>query len=158
MWLSRPVWILPGRKSIRQVFLWCGCLMTKPTKWHVRPANRGFLLPWKPEYPPSLISVFAVRMKKALSTHWTHSEDWSDWVDALADLSLRWAHTHFVLVLSRGRLYHASCMDHGNCVRQHSYCINLNLADGWVREGERVCAKVLVAYSAGISCCQFWLW
>ena len=23
------------------------------------------------------------------------SEDWSDWADAQADLSLRWAHTHF---------------------------------------------------------------
>ena len=36
--------------------------------------------------------VFAVRMKKAwaLTTHWVHSKDWSDWVDAQADLSLRW--------------------------------------------------------------------
>ena len=25
-----------------------------------------------------------------------HSEDWSDWADAQADLSVRWAHTHFV--------------------------------------------------------------
>ena len=36
------------------------CLMTKPTKWHVHPANsdqRG--------HPPSLIRVLAVRMKKA---------------------------------------------------------------------------------------------
>ena len=24
------------------------------------------------------------------------SEDWSDWADAQADVSLRWAHTHFV--------------------------------------------------------------
>ena len=30
------------------------------------------------------------------------SEDWLDWVDAQADLSLRWAHTHFVgFVMSR---------------------------------------------------------
>ena len=30
------------------------------------------------------------------------SEDWSDWADAQADLSLRWAHTHFVgFVMSR---------------------------------------------------------
>ena len=73
----------------------------------------------QPGHPPSLIRVFAVRMKKpwALATHWAHSEDsdqpghlpslWSDWADAQADLSLRWAdaqadlnlhwvHTHFV--------------------------------------------------------------
>ena len=31
-------------------------LMTKPTKWQVRPANTG-----QPGHPPSLIGVFAVR-------------------------------------------------------------------------------------------------
>ena len=96
----------------------------------------------QPGHPPSLIRVFAVRMKKAwdlsyplsaqrmprltwvfagrtaillvlscrgsesllsarrklgsLSFHWQHSEDWSEWEDAQADLSLRWAHIHFV--------------------------------------------------------------
>ena len=50
-------------------------------------------------HPPSLIRVFAVRMKKAwvlsypLSTQRRH---WLDWADAQADLSLRWAHSHFV--------------------------------------------------------------
>ena len=43
---------------------------------------------------PSLISVFAVRRKKAwvlsyvLMAQWRL---WSDWADAQADLSLRWA-------------------------------------------------------------------
>ena len=47
----------------------------------------------------SLIRVFAVRMKKAwvlsypLSAQWRL---WSDWADAQADLSLRWAHNHIV--------------------------------------------------------------
>ena len=48
---------------------------------------------------PSLIWVFAVRMKK----HWVLSYPlsaqrrlWSAWADAQADLSLRWAHSHFV--------------------------------------------------------------
>ena len=64
----------------------------------------------QPGHPPSLIRVFAVRMKKAwvlIATHWADSEDsdqpghpqrrlWSDWADAQANLSLRWAHTHFV--------------------------------------------------------------
>ena len=53
----------------------------------------------QPGHPPSLIRVFAVRMKKAwvlsysLSAQWRL---WSDWVDAKADLSLRWVHTLFV--------------------------------------------------------------
>ena len=52
----------------------------------------------QPGHPPSLIRVFAVRMKK----HWILSYRlsalrrlWSDWADAQADLSLHWAHSHF---------------------------------------------------------------
>ena len=42
-------------------------------------------------------AVFAVCMKKlgSLASRWVHCEDWSDWVDAQADLSLRWAHRSF---------------------------------------------------------------
>ena len=53
----------------------------------------------QPGHPPSLIRVFAVRMKKPwilsypLSAQWRL---WSDWADVQADLSLRWAHSHFV--------------------------------------------------------------
>ena len=49
----------------------------------------------QPGHPPSLIRIFAVRMKKAwvlsypLSAQRRFGSDW-------ADLSLRWAHTHFV--------------------------------------------------------------
>ena len=52
--------------------------MTKPTKWHV----------------PSPIGVFTVRMKKALVLSCPLNAQrrlWSDWADAQADLSLRWA-------------------------------------------------------------------
>ena len=48
---------------------------------------------------PSLIRVFAVRMKKPwvlsypLSAQWRL---WSDWAHVQADPSLRWAHCHFV--------------------------------------------------------------
>ena len=69
-------------------------LMTKPTKWHVRPANT----------PPSLITVFAVPRKKAWVLSYLLSAQrrlisqgiQSDWADAQADLSLLWAHSHFV--------------------------------------------------------------
>ena len=56
------------------------CLMTKPTKWHVRPAKTQISLGICPVW-----SVFAVRMKKAwmlsypMSTQWRL---WSDWADA----------------------------------------------------------------------------
>ena len=49
----------------------------------------------KPWHPPSLIRVFAVRMKKARVLSYPLSAQrrlWSDWADAQADLSLRWAH------------------------------------------------------------------
>ena len=62
----------------------------------------------QPGHLPSLIRVFAVRMKK----HWVLSYPlssqrrlWSDWADAQADLSLCWAHSHFVgFVVRRSRL------------------------------------------------------
>ena len=61
----------------------------------------------QPGHPPSLIRVFAVRMKKA----WVHGYPlsahrrlWSDWADAQADLSLRWAHTHLSLRWTRTHL------------------------------------------------------
>ena len=53
----------------------------------------------QPGHPPCLIRVFAVRMKKAWVLSYPLSAQrrlWSDWADAQADLSLRWAHSHFV--------------------------------------------------------------
>ena len=53
----------------------------------------------QPGHSPSLIKVFAVRMKKAWVFSYplsTQRRLWSDWADAQADLSLRWVHTHFV--------------------------------------------------------------
>ena len=51
------------------------------------------------------VRVFAVRMKKAWVLSYPLSAQrrlWSDWADDQADLSLRWAHTHFVgFVMSR---------------------------------------------------------
>ena len=59
----------------------------------------------QPGHPPSLIKVFAVRIQKAWVLSFPLSAQrrlWSDWADAQADLSLRWAHSHFVgFVMSR---------------------------------------------------------
>ena len=56
------------------------------------------------ECAPSLIRVFAVRMKKAwvLSYPWSAQRRlWSDWADAQADLSLCRVHSHFVGFVTR---------------------------------------------------------
>ena len=72
----------------------------------------------QPGHPPSLIRVSAVRMKKAwvlsypVSTQWRL---WSDWVDALADLSLRWAHNHIVGFVTR-RLKYLCHTDNDNSI------------------------------------------
>ena len=58
----------------------------------------------QPRHPPSLIRVFAVRMKEAWFLIYPLSAQrrlWSDWADAQADLSLRWAHSHFVGFVTR---------------------------------------------------------
>ena len=53
----------------------------------------------QPGHPPSLIRVFAVRMKKAWTLSYPLSAQrrlWSDWADAQADLRLHWVHSHAV--------------------------------------------------------------
>ena len=71
---------------------WC---MTKSTKWPVHPEKTLISLSIHPVW--SVSSLFAWRKLGSLATHWVHSEDWSDWADAQADLSLRWAHRSFCL-------------------------------------------------------------
>ena len=63
----------------------------KTNKVTVRPSKTQISLGNRP--------VFAVRMKKVWVLTYPLSAQrrlWSDWADAQADLSLRWAHTHFV--------------------------------------------------------------
>ena len=53
----------------------------------------------QPGHSPRLIRVFAACMKKLWVPSYPLSAQrrlWSDWADAQADLSLRWAHTHFI--------------------------------------------------------------
>ena len=68
--------------------------MTKPTKWHVRPAETQISLGIRP-----------VRSESSLCTQWVAKDPMiphadsevslSDWADAQADLSLRWAYRQF---------------------------------------------------------------
>ena len=61
----------------------------------------------QPGHPPSLIRVFACAQWVAKDPMFLHadSEDWSDWADVQADLSLRWAHSHFVGFVTRRLIY-----------------------------------------------------
>ena len=49
------------------------CLMTKPTKWHVRPAKTQISLGIRPVWSESSLSAW--RKLGSLATHWAHSED-----------------------------------------------------------------------------------
>ena len=60
---------------------------------------RVFAVLVQPGHPPSLIRVYAIRMRKAWVLRYPLSAQrrlWSDWADAQADLSICWAHSHFV--------------------------------------------------------------
>ena len=66
--------------------------MTKPTKW-LRPAKIRISLGICPVSESSLCAQWVAKVPSFLHAD---SEVWSDWADAQADLSLRWAHSHFV--------------------------------------------------------------
>ena len=63
----------------------------------------------QPGHPPSLIKVSAVRKKKVWVLSYPLSAQrrlWSDWADAQVNLSLRWAHSHFVGFVMRRLSYY----------------------------------------------------
>ena len=79
----------------------------KTNKVSVRPAKTQIRLDIRPVW-----SVFTVRMKKAWVLSYplsTQRRLWSHWADAQADLSLHWAHTHFVGFVMSRFIYLVSC-------------------------------------------------
>ena len=65
-------------------------IITKPTKWSVRPAKTQISLGICPVWSESsLCAQWAANDPRFLHAD---SEDWSEWADTQADLSLRWAH------------------------------------------------------------------
>ena len=74
--------------------------MTKPTKWHVRPAKTRISLGIRPVWPESSLSAW--RKLGSLPTHWAHSED-SDQTGRMPRLIWVFAgRTVILLVLSWG--------------------------------------------------------
>ena len=81
------------------LFMWFAWFINEP---HRDKTNKMACAPSKdsdqPGHPPSLSRVFVVRMKKAWVLSYPLSAQrrlCSDWADAQADLSLRWAHMPF---------------------------------------------------------------
>ena len=75
----------------------------KTNKVSVRPPKTQINLGIRPVWSESSLSAW--RKLGPLATHWAHSEDWSEWADAQADLSLRWAHSHIVGFVTRRLIY-----------------------------------------------------
>ena len=77
----------------------------------------------QPGHLSSLIRIFAVCMKKPWFLSYPLSAQrrfWSDWADAQADLSLRWAHTHFVGFVMRWLICYFS-LDRIHVLREHRF-------------------------------------
>ena len=69
-------------------------------KMSVRPAKTRISLGIRPVWSESSLSAW--RKLGSLATHWAHIEDPDQTGGCQADLSLRWAHSHFVdFVMSR---------------------------------------------------------
>ena len=96
----------------------------------------------QPGHPPSLIRVFAVRMKKAWILSYplsAHRRLWSDWADAQADLNLRWASSHFVGFVMSWLIFDCLSVCHfGSC-----YLYDTVLPSSSRRYGKKFCVPVL---------------
>ena len=84
----------------------------------------------QPGHPPSLIRVFTGLMKNAWDLSYMYPLSaqrsfWSDWADAQADLSLRWAHTHFV-----------------GCPMQQGSCTLFSRQFQWGQQTYRDCCRI----------------
>ena len=80
----------------------------KTNKMSVRPAKTQISLGIRTVWSESSLS--AQWVAKDPSFLRADSEDWSDWADAQADLSLRWAHNHIIdFVMSRLKSCYINC-------------------------------------------------
>ena len=80
----------------------------KTNKMAVRPAKTQISLGICPVWSESSLSTW--RKLGSSVTDWVHSEDWSDWVDAQADLSFGWAHSTLLVLSWSGSFTRCSCL------------------------------------------------
>ena len=86
------IWCDPSAPGILDTAVWTQLYFFSLASTIFHRDNRLFC-------PGFAIRVFAIGMKKAWVLSYLFSAQgrlWSDWADAKADLSLRWAHNHFV--------------------------------------------------------------
>ena len=109
--------------------------MTKPTKRHVRPVKTQIRLGMHPVWSESSLSTWRKLgvLNYPLSAQWSL---WSDWADAQADLTLRWAHSQFVGFVMRRLIYWTRQWKQYMCDFSHHYndarfCILLNTFPRW---------------------------
>ena len=104
----------------------------------------------QPRHPPSLIRVFAVRMKNAWVLSYplrTQRRLWSDWADAQADLSLCWAHSHFLGFVMR-RLFSSTHQALLKSADVYKYCIDPKF---WTDRSGKTGSKLIFIPSASLN-------
>ena len=108
----------------------------------------------QPEHPPSLIRVVAVRMK----IHWVlnyplraQQRLWSEWVDAQADLNLRWAHRSFCWFCHEVAQMLSFNKKYGKPIKLHKWFI-LRYLRGWNFYKNKLPRK----FSMSIICNERW--
>ena len=97
--------------------------LTKPIKWHVHPAKTQISLCIHTVWSESLLCAQWV----AKDPRFLHadSEHWSDWADAQADPSLRWAHRSFCWFChSAAQLFQLTSLVTGLVCHIYSYIDN----------------------------------
>ena len=81
------------------------CTIAKLKSQYEPPRDKTNNVAVRPAKTQISMGIHPVWSESSLCTQWVakdssflhaDSEDWSDWADAQPDLSLRWAHTHFV--------------------------------------------------------------
>ena len=108
--------------------------MTKLTKWlNAQPRLRSVWASTQSEQSLRLRSMGSYGLK--ISSCWQR-RFWSDWADAQADLSLCWAHSHFIGFVMRQLIYSCNCknpkLGHSkNHCNRKNHCNYLNIWTVW---------------------------
>ena len=77
----------------RFIHSWASHSMTKPIKWHVRPAKTQISLGIQPVWSESSMSVW--RNLGSLDTYWVHSDDFDKTARTDRLINLRWVYRSF---------------------------------------------------------------
>ena len=105
----------------------------------------------QPGHPPSLIRVFAVRMKIAWVLSYPLSAQrrlWSDWTHAQADLSICWSHTHFVGFVTSWLIWVLTKAKR-SCTKLYTLSVQMGTSASGTHEHSKVeCTSVYFLYFA----------